>query len=121
MNGVEILTSAQVVAEWSTNWIVFWIVFGIVFCICLIRGIWDVIVDECWGWVVIPLSALVGILFGSMTGMGAGTFFEIPVDYETQYQVTISDEVPMTEFIEHYEVIDQDGKIFTVREKNNDE
>ena len=38
--------------------------------------------------------------------------------YETQYKVTISDEVKMDEFCEKYEIIEQDGKIYTVRERN---
>ena len=36
---------------------------------------------------------------------------------DTKYEVTISDEVLMTEFYEKYEVISQNDKTFTVREK----
>jgi pyruvate/oxaloacetate carboxyltransferase len=36
---------------------------------------------------------------------------------DTKYEVTISDEVLLTEFYEKYEVISQNDKIFTVREK----
>lgn len=39
-----------------------------------------------------------------------------PTEFETQYKVTISDEVSMNEFLERYEIVDQDGKIFIVRE-----
>lgn len=39
-----------------------------------------------------------------------------PTAYETHYKVLISDEVSMNEFLEQYEIIDQEGKIFTVRE-----
>lgn len=34
-----------------------------------------------------------------------------------EYKVTISDEVSLTEFYEKYEIIEQDGKIYTVRER----
>ena len=34
-----------------------------------------------------------------------------------EYQVTIGDNVSFTEFYEKYEVIDQNGKIWTIREK----
>ena len=34
-----------------------------------------------------------------------------------EYQVTIGDNVSITEFYEKYEVIDQNGKIWTIREK----
>ena len=119
MNGVEILTSAQVATEWAFNWTVFWITLGVVFGICLIMGIWYVATGQCeWG--LIPCLSIVGIIFGSISGMGIGQVSEIPIAHETQYQVTISDEVSMTEFYEHYEMIDQDGKIFTVREKTNE-
>ena len=37
---------------------------------------------------------------------------------DTKYKVTISDEVLMTKFYEKYEVIEKDGKIFTVRERD---
>jgi len=36
---------------------------------------------------------------------------------ETHYQVTIDDTVSMTEFNERYEIIEQDGLIFTVKER----
>lgn len=59
---------------------------------------------------------IVGIILGGMSGTAAGEIYEIPTNYEIHYKVTISDEVLMTEFYEHYEVIEQEGKIFTVRE-----
>lgn len=36
---------------------------------------------------------------------------------ETHYQVTISDEVNFNEFNERYEIIEQNGLIYTVRER----
>ena len=35
-----------------------------------------------------------------------------------QYKVTISDDVNFVEFTERYEVIEQDDKIYTIREKD---
>ena len=58
-------------------------------------------------------SLIVGFFFGIAVGFGDG----IPVEYETQYKVTISDEVQMNSFLERYELLDQEGKIYTVREK----
>ena len=37
--------------------------------------------------------------------------------YDTEYKVTISDDVSMNEFMEKYKIIDQDGKIYTIRER----
>lgn len=36
----------------------------------------------------------------------------------TQYKVIISDEENFTEFSEKYEVLEQDGKIYTIKEKD---
>jgi hypothetical protein len=119
MQGVEILTSLKATTEWAFNWPVFWIVFGLVFGICLITGIWTTVTSEC-EWTIIPFLSIVGIVIGSVCGCGLGNSAHIPTTYETQYKVTISEEVSMTDFYEHYEVIDQDGKIFTVREKSDE-
>lgn len=47
-----------------------------------------------------------------------GITFETPSKYETQYKVAVSDEVLMNEFNEKYEIVEQEGKIYTVRERN---
>lgn len=36
-----------------------------------------------------------------------------------EYQVTISDDVPMVEFNSKYEIVNQNGKIYTIKEKKN--
>lgn len=42
----------------------------------------------------------------------------IPEDkYETHYQVTVDDSVSMNEFQSKYEIIEVEGKIYTVRER----
>ena len=37
--------------------------------------------------------------------------------YETRYQVTVDDSVSMNEFQSKYEIIEVEGKIYTVRER----
>ena len=115
MQGVEILTSAQVATEYAANWSAFWIAFEIAFGIMFIVGI--VISIKDYDWIHIVFGSIAGIIGGSVLGLYACFIFDKPVAYETQYQVTVSDDVSLTEFYEHYEVIDNDGKIFTVREK----
>jgi hypothetical protein len=34
-----------------------------------------------------------------------------------EYKVTIDDSVSMNEFLDKYEILDQEGKIYTVRER----
>lgn len=119
MAGVEILTSAQVVVEVAFNWTVFWIAFSIMFLLCLIAYIGFALSTTSDFVGAIPIL-IVGLVFGTIFGVGFGEMASKPISYETQYKVTISDEVSMTEFYKHYEVIEQDGKIFTVKEKTND-
>lgn len=119
MQGVEILASAQVATEWANNWTAFWIVAIIVFGIFLFMGIDVYLVSYNVGDIV--SSCIFGIILGALGGVLIGyCLLGTPISHETQYKVTISEEVSMTEFYEHYEVIEQDGKIFTVREKTNE-
>lgn len=115
MNGVEILSQVQTATEFTCNW-----KLGLIFLIgTIIAG--GVVAsflaeeDNRCGTVIcgFVFGALLGILFFAITLIAT----EKPSAYETQYKVTISDSVSMTEFYEHYEVVDQEGKIFTVRER----
>lgn len=87
MTGVEILATQEVATAFTFNSTSFCIVLGI-----FIVG---------------------GFLLGAVAGI---VECDCPSEYETQYKVTISDEVSMNEFLERYEIIDQEGKIYTVRE-----
>lgn len=118
MQGVEILTSAQVVAEMAWNPTVFWITAIIVFFIFFITGIF--VSRNTMNFTPFVVCIIVGAIMSCGLGASMGAAFYTPTTYETQYKVTISDEVSMTEFYEHYEVIEQNGKIFTVREKTNE-
>lgn len=40
-----------------------------------------------------------------------------PITVETTYDVMIGDNVPFNEFTEQYEIIEQNGNIYTVKEK----
>lgn len=120
MQGIEFLTSTQVATKWAFNWNAFWITSGIIFGICFIVGIFYWASDQCeWG--IIPALSVLGIIIGSIVGVGMGQHFEKPLAYETYYKVTISEEVSLKDFYEYYKVIGQDGKIFTIKEKDNNE
>lgn len=56
--------------------------------------------------------AIIGI---AICGIGASIKTNKIVD--TKYQVIVSDDVNFNEFHEKYEIIEQNGKIYTVREK----
>lgn len=117
MNGIEILTSNEVaVAYEKFNWSNFWITIAIVAFGALIAGLlvgFDA--GNAAAGVIAFLVVLIigGAFLGPIIGYNSGE----PIEYETQYKVTIDDSVSMTEFLDKYEIIDQDGKIYTVRER----
>lgn len=67
-----------------------------------------------------PIS---GVLLGCVTGLllgafvGAASSTPIVQKTEIQYKVTLSDEVSLNDFLERYEILEQEGKIYTIVEK----
>ena len=61
------------------------------------------------------VGALLGIILGIF--MYAIIFEAIMPEKYVKYKVTISEEVSMTEFNDRYEIINVDGKIYTIRER----
>lgn len=59
-----------------------------------------------------------GILLCLLIGVLVDVNYEIPTG-KYEYKVIVDDNVSMAEFYEHYEVVDQEGKIFIVREKDD--
>lgn len=116
MTGVEILASSEVAATVEFNWVAFWIVVGVMFVIFLSVGI--VLYASYGNSSDIIIGTIAGVVLGCVFGAVFGSGLSTTTSYETQYKVTISDEVSMNEFLERYEIIDQEGKIYTVRERN---
>ena len=114
MAGVEILAVEEVATKFTFNWNPFWIVACVVFGILVGIGAIAGVSDGSWKefFIFVLIGVVVGAAFGCITGAGMKT----PIEYETQYKVVLDIEVSMVEFMEKYEVIDQNGKIYTVRE-----
>lgn len=117
MSGVEILATEEVAIAWeSWNWKGFLFTIGICFLVAIVAGILGVSDDWKLGVTIFLVVFVAGsALFGTLIGCTTGE----PTEYETQYKVVIDDSVSMNEFTEKYKIIDQDGKIYTVREKEN--
>lgn len=118
MSGVEILATEEVVVNTVFNWKVYGIVFAICFVVMFIIALM-IKNHDCLDWsfvatVTIVCGTMAGVMFGCLFGK---VIFPKTINYETQYKCIISNEVSMNEFTEKYEIIDQDGKIYTVREK----
>lgn len=120
MNGVTILNSMEVVAETAHDWNTRCTVS---FCIMVI-GLLSLLVmiwisgkmhEEIFNVLSVICSAM--FVFGLVFTL---LFYKIekPISYKTQYQVTADDSVTLNEFLENYNIISIDGKIYTVEEKN---
>lgn len=66
-------------------------------------------------------SIFMGLFFGFLVG---GVIFalvvaisEEPTEFVNTYKVTISDDIKLNEFYERYEILEQEGKIFTIKER----
>ena len=116
MTGVEILAMEEVATAFG--WNIWGTVFGFLVA-ALIFGLVGALVETAEGaesgLIVFISGTLIG---GLLLGLAFGSTGGEPTAYETQYKITVSDEVPMNEFLERYEIIDQDGKIYTVRERD---
>jgi hypothetical protein len=62
-------------------------------------------------------TSLVGIVFGFLLSMIVGVATAQPGEPETYCQVTIDDSVSFNEFQQKYEIIEQEGQIYTVKAK----
>lgn len=115
MSGVEILS---IIEEpiCQFNGTAFWIGLSIIFAIGFIWGIGVIIKDDDYS--TGAISFVLGIILGLIFGFQCGVLFDTETgEVDTTYKVTISDEVPLNEFMEKYEIIDQEDKIYTVRER----
>jgi hypothetical protein len=113
MTGVEILATEEVATAFAFSWENFWIGFAIIMFVGFFIGLLaSLSQDDFLGLVI---GGTLGAIFGVIVGVGIGVD-GLPTEYETQYKVTISDEVSMNDFLEKYEIVDQEGKIYTVRE-----
>ena len=117
MNGVEIL-SEQAVYEVDCYWWLFFLFIGIGFAIGLIAAINESIN---FGWKanylwIILLITFVGAYFGAMAFVLSE--HETDVVDHIEYKVTVSEDVNFNEFMNKYEVVDQEGKIYIVKERD---
>ena len=108
MTGVEILSTSKTTVFEPNG-----LAFILVFIFCIILGIVFGFKDQEYDF---------GVLIGWTIGIGAGLLAALFVgiaemEYYETYKVTISDEVSMNEFMDKYEILNQDGKIYTVKER----
>lgn len=109
MEGVTILNSYEYLTNPSSIFLyLFW---GFIFTTFALILSYLFIVDN--------YSSTSTVIFAIVAGALAVIFFcNVPEkNYETRYQVTVNDSVSMNEFQSKYEIIEVEGKIYTVRER----
>lgn len=110
MNGVEILSSETI---YNTILPEYWLVIGFgcalvfVFTMALCFANERIIL----GFICTAL-AIGSVIVCSLSC----TYSKTDISY-IKYKVTINDSVSMNEFLDKYEIIDQEGKIYTVKER----
>ena len=117
MDGVTILNQFEVVTKTVFNWSAFWDGFLIGICIGLVVGILFGLSEDEWS-AFIFMFIFAGLLAGGLFGFFFGNVVNpTPVESETHYEVTINENVSMQEFMDKYEIIENRGSIYTVKEK----
>lgn len=121
MAGVEILSTEKIVSEYMQYFDskIFWITFLITFLVAIIITILVILTSDNATTKDVLACGIFVVIFSCVMGTTFGWSAHKPVAYKTQYKVTISDEVKMNEFNKRYEVIDQEGKIYTVEKRED--
>lgn len=116
MNGVEILSSETIYEVEAFFWLI--PVFAgtglLISLICCIVSWIDLGFDSDHIGAI-----LASVAIGAYLGLGGAIMSEHETDIvdHIEYKVTIDDSVSMNEFLDKYEILDQEGKIYTVRER----
>lgn len=116
MNGVEILNQTNIYYEEGNMY-----VFGILLGMGIIAGITIAILEwkdfgfniSCISWTLIGFG--IGLILGCI---GYSNTIDTTDELShVEYKVIVSDEVSFTDFMEKYEIVDQEGQIYTVKER----
>ena len=108
LQGVEILSQEVIPITELNNFI---LLFGWIIAIILFIAI-TIKVDTTLG------ISIYFLIFTISLGL-SNCILQKTSEY-TQYKVTISDTVNFVEFNEKYEIISQDGKIYTIKERGDE-
>lgn len=115
MTGVSILAMEEVAIDFAFNWTWFLTMTIVTMVISIILTI--NLAKDC-GYKTAIHFLVFCLIVSCIAGFAFGKIFEKPIEYENIYKVTVTDEVSMAKFMDKYEVIEQEGKIYTVRERN---
>lgn len=110
MEGIEILSSTSIYNTLLPEWaIVIGVILTFVFFIIAII----LVCAEKYSW-LIPCLFLMIVMVTVASFEGVDNKNSI---HHMEYKVIIDDSVKMNDFLECYEILDREGKIYTVRER----
>lgn len=110
MNGVEILSSKTMYNTILPDWCI--AVGFILAFVCFVLTIIFFVNDCKIAGTICAMLMIIGVVILCLSS----TSDKNSIDY-IEYKVTIDDSVSMNEFLDKYEIIDQEGKIYTVKER----
>ena len=110
MTGVEILSSTTI---YNTILPKYFLAIGL-----LLGFIFVIVMAACFAndHIILCLICIALALGSGIVGSLGGTISKTDIDH-IEYKVTIDDSVSMNEFLDKYEILDQEGKIYTVKER----
>lgn len=121
MDGVWIINVGHEVGKSNPLYVILGVLLGIFAAIIIfgiicemLEDIFDIDTSDSW----ISILCVLLITFGGIAGgwMGAISSESLTTG-DTTYDVIIGDNVSFNEFTEQYEIISQNGSIYTVKEK----
>ena len=123
--GIEFLNSKKVPTKEKLNWKLAWTFFsmGVFFCSPIIVVILEItflfcgVSSEYTFLERISRYIIYSIMGFALPGI-LGLLITIPVEYEIVYNVAVLDESAIVELKKSYEIINQRGKLYTVRKNN---
>lgn len=111
MNGVEILNTiyeyeSVISPVWAAILCVLGLVIGVIGVITIDSDTAQRVLFTLEGFVIIGIIVCI-----------IGVFVQTDKVIDIEYKVTIDDSVSMNDFLDKYEILDQEGKIYTVKER----
>lgn len=117
LDGITVLNSYKVVTKTAFSWSGFWIGVIIAALVMLIGA--AIISNELEDFLFMfgIGTVLLGSLFGCLFGRH---IMSKPVEYTAEYEVIISDDISINDFYNRYDIIEQRGEIYVIREKEHE-
>lgn len=112
--GIEVLSQEEIL--YTPDWAIVFFAMGLIFAVALFCVFIIAICEneyKCAVLFVLGFVVALGFTIGGCSNdQPTGTY---------TYKVTISDDVKMNEFLEQYEIVSQEGKIYTVKLRNTED